>query len=177
MRMMLTTLYSQWDCLIQMLFDLNCMLSVGYKPETLITLNMAKIWLKVIGVSHCRQVSPLSICGLYMSRCWPLGQLVRSILLSVVTQVLLVDSLVCNWSLSLYLSIFISLSAMPMRLSVGGPDSWWLDPILGPILGVGYQWRSSPLRRGVFPCNCQENASMQSSIFCKPLPLLFKFKT
>jgi hypothetical protein len=112
MRMMLTTLYSQWDCLIQMLFDLNCMLSVGYKPETLITLNMAKIWLKVIGVSHCRQVSPLSICGLYMSRCWPLGQLVRSILLSVVTQVLLVDSLVCNWSLSLsiYLSIYLYLS-------------------------------------------------------------------
>jgi hypothetical protein len=41
--MMLTTLYSQQIFLIQMLFDLNCMLSIGCKPKMIITLT----WLKL----------------------------------------------------------------------------------------------------------------------------------
>jgi hypothetical protein len=85
---------------IQMLIDLNCMLSIDCKPMMLITLNMVKTCLKVFRASHCRQGSMSPAWSLRVSICRPLDHL-GSILLSVVTQDLLCGSLVCRWSLSL----------------------------------------------------------------------------
>jgi hypothetical protein len=119
---------------------------------------MAKTWLKVIGVSCYRQVSLLSIFGICKSRNRSIGPCRISLAECSCSGFTLLISCVHVIPLSLF-------RWCRWRLSVGGPDSWWLDTVLGPILGVGCWWRTSPLGRGVCPCNCRQNASAQNSIF------------
>jgi hypothetical protein len=103
---------------IQMLIDLNCMLSVGCKPMMLITLNFAKTYLKVFGGSRCRHVSLSPTWSPCMSRSWSLGH-VRSVLLSIVTQSLLCWSFMCKWSLSLLAMFMVVISGKTRLLRVG----------------------------------------------------------
>jgi hypothetical protein len=81
-----------------------------------------------------------------------LGHLVGSVLLSIVAR-----ALPCSFSCLQVIPLSLSLFQKCWRwLPVGGPDSRWLDCVLGSASSLRCQWRTSPLGRGVCPCNHRE---------------------
>jgi hypothetical protein len=120
------------------LIGYTCMLSIGCTPMIIITLNMAKTWLKVFNASCCRLKSLYHLKHLYVQKstawsCW----------VSLAEWSLVMSSQSC-WAYSLKLCfitvvckfLFSSLPVLPLMGIIGKSKLWVLDFVLDPVVGV-----------------------------------------